>query len=441
VTSVVTGGLAAADAPALCAALLARATARGADAVQVSHSATEHFEIEFESRAVTLVRSTSDESVALTLFRDGKRGAASINGRDPEAIEGALTEALTAADAGVPDPANGVADAPSQPASVHGDGAADRKAMLDAVLACVGELAARYPKIRAKNATYSFDIAETCFANSRGVVQRERRSSYSVGVPFIAKDGTRTSSFNWAGASSFDPYAALLDAGAVRRLIEDALRSLEPRPVPEKFVGDVIMTPECLSGFANTLAGALGGYQLMAGTTPYKDRKGERIADPRFSLLNRPRAPEFPGGGTFDGFGIPTRDLDVVRDGVLEDFLVDFYISRKLGLAHTAGPWNFVVPSGDRAIDDVIAGTQRGILLCRLSGGIPTANLDFTGVAKNSFYVEDGAIRYPLIETMIAGNLQDLLKQIHAISRESVNFGGGRFPYLAAGGVTISSKA
>jgi PmbA protein len=54
--------------------------------------------------------------------------------------------------------------------------------------------------------------------------------------------------------------------------------------------------------------------------------------------------------------------------------------------------------------------------------------------------VEDGAIRHPLIETMISGNLQDLLLQIAAVSRESVNFGSGRFPYLAACGVTISSK-
>ena len=54
--------------------------------------------------------------------------------------------------------------------------------------------------------------------------------------------------------------------------------------------------------------------------------------------------------------------------------------------------------------------------------------------------IEDGAVTHALTETMVSGNLQDLLMQITAVSRDRVNFGNGRFPYLAAGGVTISSK-
>ena len=59
-------------------------------------------------------------------------------------------------------------------------------------------------------------------------------------------------------------------------------------------------------------------------------------------------------------------------------------------------------------------------------------------MAKNSFYVEDGEIRYPLIETMVSGNFQDLLMNIRGVSSESINFGGGEFPYLVASGVMIS---
>ena len=48
--------------------------------------------------------------------------------------------------------------------------------------------------------------------------------------------------------------------------------------------------------------------------------------------------------------------------------------------------WNFVVPSGDRSLDDSVAGTERGAILSRFSGGNPNSNLEFSGVAKNSFY-------------------------------------------------------
>ena len=40
---------------------------------------------------------------------------------------------------------------------------------------------------------------------------------------------------------------------------------------------------------------------------------------------------------------------------------------------------------------------------------------------------------------MVSGNLQDLLLNIRDLSRESVNFGSCAFPFVAAGGVTISS--
>ena len=204
--------------------------------------------------------------------------------------------------------------------------------------------------------------------------------------------------------------------------------------------GDVIMTPDCLVGVVRFLAHALGGSALLAGTTPFRGRQAEQIAEPCFSLLNRPRCEDFPEGADFDGYGVPTRDLDVIRDGELRDYLIDFPMSKKLDLAQTAGRTNLVVASGERRLEELIAETRQGILLSRFSGGRPNDELDFSGVAKNSFYIEDGRIAHPLIETMVSGNLQELLRNIRAVSREHVNFGHARYPYLAASGVTISGK-
>ena len=432
--------LAEVDGATLCAELVGRATARGADAAQVAHSAGEVFEISFENDAVTLLRSITSETVSLAVVRDGKKGSASAEGRDPAALEAALASALAAADAGVADPAHDVAAAPSEPATRHGPEHYDREAMLAVVLEGIDELTERYPAIGGRGGAYSFRADETCFANSRGTVQRARRAFYLASIGFLAKDATTTTSWHGATALSFAPVARLLDAGTVRRALEDSVRSLRPLPLPESFVGDVIVTPECLAALIGTLAGALGGYAVMAGTTPYRDRLGERIADARFSLLNRPRAPDFPGGATFDGFGVPTRDLDVIRDGVLCDHLIDFYVARKLGRTQTAGVSAFVVPSGDQALADIIAATRRGVLVGGLSGAAPNADLDISGIAKTSFYIEDGEVRHALTETMLAFNLRELLTQIRALSRESVNFGTGRFPYLAADGVTVARK-
>jgi len=422
------------------AELVARALRQGADAAQARAVSNRYFEIDFNNRGVELLRSTENETTTLTLFCAGKRGAANLNGRAANEIEAALLAARAAADAGLADAANDVAEAVSEPASAHGPQAPDREAMAAGVDAFNATLAADHPLVRSRDCVYSFSDAETAFANSKGVRQKERRGGYNFAGMITARDRGRTSSINYSSAGSRAPFASLFDAGSMRRLVRDAPRLLEPAPVPEKFIGDVIIAPDCLATVVGALASALSGGQLFTGATPYKNRKGERIASPLFSLSNRPRDAGFALGADFDAWGVPTQNLDIVRDGVLDAFLIDLFFARKLGVAQTAGAHNFSVKPGEKSLDDIIASTKRGILFSRYSGGAPNSNLDFSGIAKNSFYVEDGRVLHALDETMVSGNFQELLQNIHAVSREYVNFGNSSYPFVAASGVTISSK-
>ena len=76
----------------------------------------------------------------------------------------------------------------------------------------------------------------------------------------------------------------------------------------------------------------------------------------------------------------------------------------------------------------------------RFSGGSPSDSGDFSGVAKNSYLIEQGKIVRPIGETMIAGNLAKLFSDVKAISRERVNYGSAILPWLQAGPADISGK-
>ena len=427
-----------ADGIDFAAALIERARRAGADAAQAGHAASERFELDADTGGVNLVATNHDDTTALTVFRDGKRGSAEITGRDEAAIEAAIRNALDTASAARPDAANAVADADSAPPSHHGPERPDRDGMLAAVRNYLGEVRERFPLLRIRHAIYSFEDRRRSFANTAGVHRQERRAIHRFATMFGAKNGERSTSFNYASACAYEPFERLIKAGVIEPLIVDTMRSFDPKPVPGKFTGEVIITLACAASLAGTLTRALGGYALMGELTPYAHREGETIASPGFSLLNRPADPRFPDGSDFDACGVSTRNADVIRDGVFETFLIDFFCSRKLDRPQNAGRCNLVIPPGERSIEALVRETRRGIVLARFSGGAPNHKLDFSGVAKNSFYVEDGEIRYPLIETMVSGNFQDLLMNIRAISSESVNFGGGEFPYLVASGVTIS---
>ncbi|MBB4198109.1 PmbA protein [Rhodoblastus sphagnicola] len=415
---------------------VALARKAGADEAQATAARSAYFEIDYSSRRASLARSVDSLRIDLTVFRDGKRGAASITGGRDEDLAEAVAGALIAAQAGVPDDANGVAEGVEAVATRHGPERPDRAAMAAAMTDFGAALARDYPKIMTDGVISAFNDTETGFANSRGLRQHSRRGAYAFGLMFSARDGGRSTSFNHTGWQSFAPRADLLAAETLRRLLDEAVRSLHSKPAPEKFLGDVIFTPDSADTVIGPLAGALSGHALFAGTSPFKDRQGELIASPCFSLLNRPRA--FAGGADFDAYGVPTRDLDVIKDGVLDDFLVDFFMARKLGRAQTAGAQNFVVPAGDTPLAEIVGGVKRGVLLSRFSGGVPNSALDFAGVAKNSFYIEDGEIRHALSETMVSGNLRALLRQVYAVSRETVDFGHCRYPYIATTGALIS---
>jgi PmbA protein len=413
---------------------------KGASAGQVKLIKARDFEVDFNSRSVDLVRSIETEVTIIDVYRNNRCASCTINDRSADQTESAIVAALTAAEAGPADPAHDVADAISLPFTDHGPKEADRPKMISSVEEFIAELTTRYPLVRARNSLYHFSNVETFFANSRGLFQKQRRGYYGFDTVFMAKDGTKTTSFNSSGASAFSPFETLFDAGSIERLLDETVQSLERQPVPEKFIGDVIITPDCLASLIGMLAGALGGSALFAGTTPYKHSKGKVIASPLFSLFNRPRAPQFPKGADFDDYGIPTKDLDVVTDGMLNEFLVDYFFSRKLNIPQTGGTSNFIVAAGNQSVDEIVGNTKRGIFFSRFSGGAPNNNLDFNGVAKNSFYVVDGKVRHALYETMVTGNFQELLQNIHAVSRERVNFGYGSYPFVAASGITISSR-
>ena len=421
--------------------LVANACVAGADEAQARLSYNERFEVDFDTRQVSLLRTTQDDDTLLTVFKSNRKGSASIAGRAPEAVSRAVVEAIAAAEAAPPDPANGIAAFQAGPSIAYGPAAADREHLIDRSLEHIEYMAREFPIIVTREAYYQFNRTRRSFANSFGLTRQETRGRFNFWTLFAGRRNGSATSFNFTGASSYAPFACLVEVAALRRLYGDTVRSLDPRSVPGKFIGDVIIAPDALSDIViSPLALVLGGYSLLAGTSPYKNRTGEPIGSPAFSLLNRPTAASFPEGIEFDACGIATNDLDVIRHGVLQDFLVDFYVSRKLGIRQTAVWSAFVVPPGRKSTEEIVSTTERGIYLTRYSGAVPGDNLDFSGIAKNAFYIEDGKIRYPVVATMMSGNLRELLTKIRDVSRDTVNFGNAEYPTVAAGGVTIHGR-
>ena len=95
---------------------------------------------------------------------------------------------------------------------------------------------------------------------------------------------------------------------------------------------------------------------------------------------------------------------------------------------------------GGKSLEDILAGIEKGLLIGGFSGGQPGTNGEFSGVAKNSFLIEHGRVTRAVTETMINGNLGDMLQNVRGISKETDDSGLFSLPYLAVDGIVISGK-
>ena len=180
---------------------------------------------------------------------------------------------------------------------------------------------------------------------------------------------------------------------------------------------------------------------MISGNSIFKDRLQHPIASEKFTLHSRPVSEEIAAGYFFTHDGYEAQNSTIIQDGILQTFLLSLYGSRKTKRSRAVNDGGaYIIEAGATPVDDMIKSVYQGILLSRFSGGNPSENGDFSGVAKNSYYIERGEIQYPLRETMISGNLVKLFKNVRHISQERINFGRAILPWMQVSDVNISGK-
>ncbi len=421
---------------------LERLKTKGISTASCRLSKSTKYEMNVEAGKMTLIRTVFNNNFSLHVIKDHRNGNYNVNKLDRETINQAIDNVIEITESSEPDPAHAIAEC--QPAAEFHTGPQepDRDLMyqrFDEFLTAAKE---KYPKIMFENAYFDFSHTSSYLANSNGVDFATQKGIYGFNSMFSANDGENSSSFNYTGVSMDNLDKSLLSYGSVDNLLKQSCEQITTQPLAGKFVGDVIITPDCLRDFIYYLFGiTIYDGALISGTSAFKDKLGKQVADSRLTIHSRPISPEISNGYFLTSDGYKAENSTIIDAGVLNTFLLGLYGANKTGLTRSVNDGGcYVVEPGTKSFDQIVSKIDRGILLARYSGGSPSQNGDFSGVAKNSYYIEDGKIQHPISETMIAGNLIDILQNIIDISQERINFGSGIYPWIAFSGFTISGK-
>lgn len=414
----------------------------GIDKAEFYLATSKKYELNTSGDELSLMRTTFDTNVNITAIKNGKKGVISLNKTDEKSLKDAIDNVIEISDDSEEDAANDIS--PMQPVKSfsRGESEPDLDKMYIRLKNYLTEIKTSYPKISLMESYLDFTHRCDYYVNSNGVELSSAKGNYSFQTMFSSKDGERSSSFNYTSFSADDIDRELLDCASIKLLIEQSVEQLGTKPFEGKFIGDVVIAPDCLEAMIEMYLGVyLRDMALISGTSALKDKIGRQVASEKLTLHSNPVSDEISGGYFITPDGFEAKNMTIIDKGILKTFMLSLYGANKTSRDRALNPGGaYIIDKGDKPLDEILKSIKKGILLVRFSGGNPSRSGDFSGVAKNSYYIEDGEIKYPVSETMISGNLYELFNNITDISNERIDYGRAILPWIAASGVTISGK-
>lgn len=198
----------------------------------------------------------------------------------------------------------------------------------------------------------------------------------------------------------------------VRRL---NAQSLNTRQCP------VIFAAEVAGGLIGHFIGAIRGGNLYRKASFLLDQLGKPVFPGFIHLHEQPHLVKALGSAPYDGEGVATYPHDIVKDGILESYVLSTYSARKLGMKTTGnagGVHNLIMTPGSLDLPALLKKMGNGLLVTDLMGqGVNVITGDYSRGATG-FWVENGEIQYPVEEITIAGNLKDMLMNIVTVGND-----------------------
>lgn len=265
-------------------------------------------------------------------------------------------------------------------------------------------------------------------ANSAGFMGGYQFSRHGVSASVIAGKDDGMQRDYWYTSNRYperlDSPQSVGEMAARRSVMRLGVRQIPTGRYP------VIFEAPLALGIIGHLTQAISGGALYRKTSFLVDSLGTQVMAPHLSIHEDPFVLGGMGSSTFDNEGVATVERDLLKDGVLQGYLLSTYTARKLGMRSTGnagGSHNLIIQSSLTQPDDdlkaLLKKMHRGLLVTELIGhGVNYVTGDYSRGAFG-YWVDHGEIQYPVEEITIAGNLKDMFQQIQAISNDLITRG------------------
>ena len=366
-----------------------------------------------------------DKGIGVTVYIGKQRGHASSSDLSPQALRDTVEAALaiaryTATDdcAGLADPDRLAREFPDLDLIHPWDMPIERA--IEMAQACEAAGFAVDKKVsNSEGATVSTQQSHFIYGNTNGFLAGYPSSRHSIWCALIAGKGDGMQRDDWYETVR-DPADLPAPEFIGRKAGERAIARLRARKVPTEQV-PVLYESGVAASLMGHFVSAVSGGSLYRKSSFLLDSLGKPVFSPIVQMTDLPLIPKGLASGAFDEEGVATQARDIVKDGVVQGYFLASYSARKLGMQTTGnagGNHNLMMKDTGEDFAALLKKMGRGLLVTELMGqGVNPVTGDYSRGAAG-FWVENGAIAYPVQEITIAGNLKTMFKNIVAIGND-----------------------
>ena len=292
------------------------------------------------------------------------------------------------------------------------------------------------------NTESSFTEKKTNFilANSDGFCSGYKTSSFTTSCVAVAKDeNSMERDYEYSSKRYLDD---IKDPQALGKLASDqTIRKLSPKKIGSEKLS-VIFDKRIAKGMLSVFASAISSSAIARGTSFLKDKINEQIFSNSINIIDKPDIIKGLGSKNFDSEGIKSETLNLVKEGVLKNYLVDTYNGKKLNIqsnGRSGGTTNLYFENGKQSYDELLKTNSKCIYITETIGhGSNLVTGDYS-VGATGFFVEDGEFKYPINEITIAGNFKDMFKNIFLANDLDFEYSTNS-PTMMIEGMTVAGK-
>jgi PmbA protein len=429
-------------------------TVRAIDGYEISVAASHNLSIEVKDQKIDTFKCSEPVGVSIRVLKADGLGFSYSTSLAESDLERMVSDAVTSAENQTPDPCNGFPEPRPYPLI---EGLFDQELARvdeDRKIQCAMDLerltCAVDPRIsKVRKASYGESEYEVYIRNSRGVEGSLRGTSVSASVSAIAEEGG-DSQMGWDfgfGTSFSDLHVEQIAASAATR----ALGLLGARKIAS-IRCPVVLDNQVASDILEVLSSSFLAENVLKGKSMLAEKLGAKVFSPVLKIRDNGILHGGMATAPFDAEGVPQQDTLLVEDGRVLSFLYDSYWARRDGVQSTGnatrggiknpaylGLTNFYIENGTLSASELLRDMAKGLLITDVMG-IHTANPisgDFS-VGASGFFVENGAIAYPVKEIALSGNIIDLFASVEMIGDDLRFFGSVGSPSLRISELDIS---